>query len=343
MYIITVTRYNISTHKKGISISQYIISIIIEYKLNKQNLSLYNIFLHLKPSEMTASTDPFAGLPQIPIATSVGCSCLLTLLYVGSVYVWRRKNKDYDCPMLMKQRIVSVSAIVLLVPLFIYGFSTPELLQRVPLQLLLGLRWPGLCLAVVIPYLLTVLLYLGPIYVNAQTKSWDLCLSFRNWLKSVNTMNGFCINMMAPLCEEFLFRGGIMTLMLQTFQPLRVVLITPFFFGIAHMHNILRELSRGEKLTSALRTGLIQFAYTTFFGFYSTYLFIRTGHLMAPLVAHVMCNYMGLPDLDELFQLKTWHRSVGITLYLVGLLGWISLLPIGTEPSLYHNELNWNV
>lgn len=109
--------------------------------------------------------------------------------------------------------------------------------------------------------------------------------------------------------------------MLQTFQPLTVVLITPFFFGIEHMRNIVQELSHGERLNSALRSGLIQFIYTTFFGFNSTYLFISTGHLMAPLVTHVMCNYMGLTDLNELFQLQCWHRSMATILYLVGLLG----------------------
>lgn len=36
-------------------------------------------------------------------------------------------------------------------------------------QKLLGLRWPGLYQAVVILYLLTVLLYLGPIYICEHT------------------------------------------------------------------------------------------------------------------------------------------------------------------------------
>ena len=45
-----------------------------------------------------------------------------------------------------------------------------------------------------------------------------------------------------------------------------------------------------------------QSTYTTIFGMYSAFLFIRTGHIAAPVVAHGFCNFMGFPDFNELLN-----------------------------------------
>lgn len=110
------------------------------------------------------------GLPQIPIITSVSCNFILAFIYVGSLYVWSTKyNRDH--PTTIKRRFASVLCVMLLAPLFVYYFSSPELLQSEPFPKILGFRWPGLWQATVIPYLLTALLYLGPIFVNLQNES----------------------------------------------------------------------------------------------------------------------------------------------------------------------------
>ena len=44
---------------------------------------------------------------------------------------------------------------------------------------------------------------------------------------------------------------------------------------------------------------LFQFAYTTVFGMYSAFLFIKTGHFAAPFIVHAYCNFMGFPDFME--------------------------------------------
>jgi len=41
---------------------------------------------------------------------------------------------------------------------------------------------------------------------------------------------------------------------------------------------------------------VIQFAYTSIFGFYCCYLFLRSGSLLPPVAAHMFCNVMGLPQ-----------------------------------------------
>ncbi|KAK4396506.1 CAAX prenyl protease 2 [Sesamum angolense] len=39
----------------------------------------------------------------------------------------------------------------------------------------------------------------------------------------------------------------------------------------------------------------VQLGYTVIFGAYASFLLVRTGHLTAPLIAHIFCNFMGLP------------------------------------------------
>lgn len=41
----------------------------------------------------------------------------------------------------------------------------------------------------------------------------------------------------------------------------------------------------------------VQFCYTTIFGWFEAYVFIRTGSLLGTIAAHSFCNYLGLPRL----------------------------------------------
>lgn len=40
---------------------------------------------------------------------------------------------------------------------------------------------------------------------------------------------------------------------------------------------------------------VFQLAYTSLFGFYASYLFLRTGSILPPITAHIFCNIMGIP------------------------------------------------
>lgn len=304
---------------------------------------------------------PQETLPNIPPLISVSSCIVLAIIYVGSLYVWSTKH-NRDHPTTIKRRFASVSCVMVIAPLFVYYFSSPQLLQREPFLKLIGFRLEGLWQAVLIPYLLTALLFLGPIFVNMQNESFSSYFSEFDYHNTINKFmsclslldidywRGSCSNIiwirnlvMAPLSEEFVFRACMMPLILQSYPPITAVFITPLFFGVAHLHHIAERLSMGMELSTALLIGVFQFTYTTLFGFYSAYLFARTGHFVAPLLAHALCNHMGLPDVQDLWQQNLWRRVFAIVLYVVGLVGWIFLLPIATEPSLYSNKLYWNV
>jgi prenyl protein peptidase len=45
----------------------------------------------------------------------------------------------------------------------------------------------------------------------------------------------------------------------------------------------------------AVARSLFQFTYTSLFGFFAAFVFLRTGNVYSVILAHSFCNWMGLP------------------------------------------------
>ena len=88
-----------------------------------------------------------------------------------------------------------------------------------------------------------------------------------------------------------------------------------------------------------ISTAGFQLMYTSIFGIYSAYLFTRTGHFIAPFVAHAFCNHMGFPDVQELFNQPPSKKHILMGMYVIGFISWIILLPIVTDPQWYFNDI----
>ena len=80
-------------------------------------------------------------------------------------------------------------------------------------------------------------------------------------------------------------------------SPLKTILVCPLYFGIAHVHHFYEfTLTHPHTpLVPALLRSLIQFGYTTVFGWFAAFVFIRTGSLWAVILTHTFCNWAGLP------------------------------------------------
>lgn len=72
---------------------------------------------------------------------------------------------------------------------------------------------------------------------------------------------------------------------------------------------------------------------------YSAFLFVRTGHIAAPVIVHGFCNFMGFPDVSELFNQQPKTRAILSGLFVLGLILFFFLLFPLTEPSIYKNVL----
>lgn len=95
------------------------------------------------------------------------------------------------------------------------------------------------------------------------------------------------------------FRSALVPLHLGVcnLRPGQIVFLTPLYFGIAHVHHFY-EFTRTHPdtpLLPALIRSLVQFTYTSIFGFYATFVFLRTRSLPAVILAHSLCNWCGLP------------------------------------------------
>jgi len=84
---------------------------------------------------------------------------------------------------------------------------------------------------------------------------------------------------------------------------------------------------------------MFQFTYTTIFGMYSAYLFVRTGHFAAPFIVHAYCNFMGFPDFGEVINSEPKKRLILSILFCTGLILFYFLLELMTTPDWYSNDI----
>ena len=97
------------------------------------------------------------------------------------------------------------------------------------------------------------------------------------------------------------------------------VFVAAVTFGAAHIHH------RFDAGVSWIAVA-VQFTYTSLFGAYSAYLFLRTGLVIGPLLAHAFCNSMGLPDFGGITSHR--HSHLVAAAYIAGLAGFIALVTV---------------
>lgn len=271
---------------------------------------------------------------------SVGACFVISVIYVASLYVWQSRH-DRDHPSTIKRRFFSVFVVMFIAPVFVMTLTCDAVFQKYTMWEIMGFRTKGLLTAISLPLVLTAILFLGPLSGTLSNGLWRVYSEPMYWLNAVQNLKWLRNHLVAPLSEEFTFRACMLPLLLQTFQPRLAMLITPLLFGLAHLHHIKERLRDGTALKIVLTVSFFQFFYTTIFGIYSAYLFVRTGHFAAPFVAHAFCNHMGFPDFQEILSQPDRRKHIFIGLYVLGLVSWMVLLPTLTTPSWYGNNLFW--
>ncbi|XP_060201222.1 CAAX prenyl protease 2 [Lycium barbarum] len=212
-----------------------------------------------------------------------------------------------------------------------------------------GIRLDHIWQAVVFPLALTSLMYAGTLILNLlllldsgqedRENGSSLLDIIKNvvheFIESISSMayniQAWRNYFVAPLTEELVFRACMIPLLLcGGFSTSTVVFLCPIFFSLAHLNHLLEQAQRSGSWLKALTIVGFQVGYTVIFGSYASFLFVRTGHLTAPLVAHIFCNYLGLPIIIS-------QRTGMVTVASVaGLLGFIWLLFPLTSPHLYN-------
>ncbi|KAG6427519.1 hypothetical protein SASPL_111765 [Salvia splendens] len=216
-----------------------------------------------------------------------------------------------------------------------------------------GIRTDHIWQALAYPLLLTAFMYSG----SFALKFLSMLQTSREYFESGGDLSVACIKsiflriidwavstascmsswrnyFVAPLTEELVFRACMIPLLLcGGFSTYTVIFICPVFFSLAHLNHLLEfYFQRNYSFLKACQVVGFQLVYTVIFGAYASFLLIRTGHLTAPLVAHMFCNFMGLPVILS-------GRSGMVSLvFLLGMVSFSKMLFPLTNPHLYNSE-----
>jgi prenyl protein peptidase len=148
---------------------------------------------------------------------------------------------------------------------------------------------------------LTFLLYIGPLFekVFVERNLDDLRHGGLGALtESLSSWQGYRNYVAGPITEEIIFRSVLIPLhLLAKISPSKIVFLTPLYFGIAHVHHCYEFIlthPHAPILHAVVRT-LFQLTYTTLFGWFAAWIYVRTGSLYACVIIHAFCNWVGLP------------------------------------------------
>ncbi|KAI5479216.1 hypothetical protein MNV49_003910 [Pseudohyphozyma bogoriensis] len=273
------------------------------------------------PDDGTAPTDPIASTPR-----------------------------DRNHPEIIRARLLAVSVSTALSCASLALLPTSPASPSIPT--LLGLTLPSapkqLLNLVALPLGLTATLFAGSLYIiglrgGLPGQKW---WSWRGAVRDFGGWQGVRNYIVGPLTEELVFRSCIIAVSkLAGMSKSQMIFLTPLYFGIAHVHHAWETYVAGGRTSQSLKKGVLQstfqFAYTTLFGWYASFIFMRTGSILPAFFVHSFCNAMGLPPLGWALyafpqkKLSLWGSYVaGIAGFIYGFWRW-------TEPAFFGGSLYW--
>ncbi|KAI3683874.1 hypothetical protein L1987_84389 [Smallanthus sonchifolius] len=292
------------------------------------------------------------GVVSVPVAI-VACIAMaifyVAILYSPTLILRLPPPSSFKSFMIRRFICACISTVV---SLLVCAFILPVKSWNVLLSAY-GIRLHHMWEAVVFPLCLTSLMYSGSFVLKIFSiwSSWaehggrQIDISFHglksvfqsliNWMLSlVYNISVWRMYIVGPLTEELVFRACMISVLLcGGFKPYTVILLSPVLFSLAHLNHLLESyMQRDSSLLKASMVAGFQLGYTLIFGSYASFLFVRTGHISAPIVSHMVCNIMGLP---AFFSQRTWMVSVG---FVAGAISFVYLLFPLTSPALYNDR-----
>ncbi|KAJ4378775.1 CAAX prenyl protease [Didymella sp. IMI 355093] len=251
---------------------------------------------------MRSNVLPVPKAPTVSPTAAALLSTAFVVIYVAPFYLSSATRpsptltRDAPSSIRARTRAVTFSTITctIITALYLYQHhvSTYQLLH------LLGI-WPISILDSVRGILLVCILFAGPLFENGIVDGdWKYWVKFQGVHEILSSWIGYRNFVVGPVSEEIVWRSLMVPLhVLAQFSEKQIVFLTPLYFGIAHVHHLYEfHITHPEvpMLMATLRS-LFQFTYTSLFGFFATFLYLRTGNVYTCILAHTFCNWMGLP------------------------------------------------
>uniref|UniRef100_G1R348 CAAX prenyl protease 2 n=2 Tax=Nomascus leucogenys TaxID=61853 RepID=G1R348_NOMLE len=277
--------------------------------LGGDGLRLLSVSRPERPPESAALGGPGPGLccwVSVFSCLSLACS------YVGSLYVWK-SELPRDHPAVIKRRFTSVLVVSSLSPLCVLLWRELTGIQPgTSLLSLMGFRLEGIFPAALLPLLLTMILFLGPLMQLSMDCPCDLAdglkvvLAPRSWARCLTDMRWLRNQVIAPLTEELVFRACMLPMLAPCMGLGPAVFTCPLFFGV------------GDPFSPYIEQLCCLFS---------------PGHLIGPVLCHSFCNYMGFPAVCA--ALEHPQRRPLLAGYALGVGLFLLLLQPLTDPRLY--------
>ncbi|XP_057777870.1 CAAX prenyl protease 2 [Salvia miltiorrhiza] len=317
------------------------------YALLYMNMIDYNNPAPLERQDAGAGVTKMAA-----VAACIGMAVFYVAILYSPTLILRLPPPNSSNSFLTRRFLcAAVSSIVSMIVAFlilpITGLDASNLLG------VYGIRMDHIWQALAYPLSLTALMYSG----SFALKLLSMLQTSKEYLDSGGDLSVACIRsiflkiidgvvstascmsswrnyFVAPLTEELVFRACMIPLLLcGGFSTYTAIFLCPVFFSLAHLNHLLEfYLQRNCSLLKACQVVGFQLVYTVIFGAYASFLLVRTGHLTAPLVAHMFCNFMGLPVIFS-------GRSGMVSLvFVIGVVSFSRMLFPLTNPHLYNNK-----
>ncbi|KAI6123947.1 hypothetical protein EV401DRAFT_2056027 [Pisolithus croceorrhizus] len=269
-------------------------------------------------------------------------AAIYTTAYVGSIYVskgarlsfskakahldfgyLRPKEKHErwrDDPDVIRARLVAVSIATVICFVIATG----------PVRAIAGNELDVSPSLACLPFLVTPVLYLGPLYSRFLVgtlpfqRNWTYQEDFVSVLFSVTGIRNYVVTHQLVTLTGPDHRGS----RIQSMRPHIHALTSLKQPTIHHGWEVYNRYGRSPAAFKRAAIGTaFQFAYTTVFGFYCSYLFLRTGSVFPPIAAHVFCNVMGVPQPGYDIGQRPDRKLAIILAYLSGIVAFAYVLP----------------
>ncbi|KAI1812862.1 CaaX protease, partial [Poronia punctata] len=241
--------------------------------------------------------------PPISTGTAAALLVVYTIIYVAPFYLSRTtrpsRTLSRDSPSVIRARITSVSLTCLVCSAITWLILTSQGRSTYGEALHSMGYWPLGLAETARSLLLTAILFSGPLYEALFVRGTWRYFSDSQFFSEIYSDWQIWRNVIVgPFTEEVLFRSASVSLMVLAQTPVaRTIFLSPVIFGLAHFHHLYEfriTHPHVPAITGILRS-ILQFGYTSLFGAYATFVFLRTGSLLAIFVLHAFCNVMGLP------------------------------------------------
>ncbi|KAH9210972.1 hypothetical protein DL95DRAFT_392919 [Leptodontidium sp. 2 PMI_412] len=242
-------------------------------------------------------------LPPISTTTAVALLIAYTVIYVAPFYLSSTTRPSpslsRDAPSVIRGRIRSVTTSCIICSIFTFVLlSSVE--TGSPIKSIHHMGWfPIGILEAVKSVGLTAILFLGPLFEGGIAEGeWRAWIRLRGLHTVIGGWIGWRNFVAGPITEEVLFRSAsVPLLLLARTSNTTIIFLTPIIFGLAHIHHFyeFRITHPDTPVIAAILRSVFQLAYTTLFGGYVTFLYMRTGSLLGVILVHAFCNWMGLP------------------------------------------------